>query len=378
MEKNKQILNEWNQEISKYEKLNFKEAKELYKKYLESNKAKAKMREELILKTQYVIYNFIKNNGLIYMNSYYYDMSDIISTCIEIWIKKIDSGTLLEKESFAEVFDIEFYNNLNEYLNISKDIEESDYMYNIKEFIALIMDYQRLKEASDDYNYYDLVKYMGENEKYHKLLYQINPQYYNLTMHILENKDHYNFWRKRMEEFKKPIEEQNWEPFIEYYNKHIDYDDFIREYRYLEKQIDPYTTKYFELLDKIIDSFELKDNNLNMSKTTLYKLRHLVINNGIEYSRIDINKIKYDFEIEFDKKNLKNELIKTIRNSGKLSKVEENIIYKYFGIYDGEQKTLEAIAKEYGITRNAIRIKQIRAIRKLCYPSVRKELKKLL
>ena len=48
MEKNNQILNEWNQEISKYEKLNFKEAKELYKKYLESNKAK--MREELILK----------------------------------------------------------------------------------------------------------------------------------------------------------------------------------------------------------------------------------------------------------------------------------------------------------------------------------------
>lgn len=376
MEKNKQILNEWNQEISKYEKLNFKEAKELYKKYLENNKAK--MREELILKTQYVIYNFIKNNGLIYMNSYYYDMSDIISTCIEIWIKKIDSGTLLEKESFAEVFDIEFYNNLNEYLNISKDIEASDYMYNIKEFIALIMDYQRLKEASDDYNYYDLVKYMGENEKYHKLLYQINPQYYNLAMHILENKDHYNFWRKRMEEFKKPIEEQNWEPFIDYYNKHIDYDDFIREYRYLEKQIDPYTTRYFELLDKIIDSFELKDNNLNMSKTTLYKLRHLVINNGIEYSRIDINKIKYDFEIDFDKKNLKNELIKTIRNSGKLSKVEEDIIYKSFGIYDGEQKTLEAIAKEYGITRNAIRIKQIRAIRKLCYPSIRKELKNLL
>ena len=37
-----------------------------------------------------------------------YDMSDIIGACNEIWIKKIDEGILLQKETFNEYESIGF------------------------------------------------------------------------------------------------------------------------------------------------------------------------------------------------------------------------------------------------------------------------------
>lgn len=84
------ILNEWLIQISQYDKLKFNEAQELYKKALISrNDELRKMyMDKVILGTLYVLYNYISRNELLIFSSSFYDMNDIISSFVEVWIEK--------------------------------------------------------------------------------------------------------------------------------------------------------------------------------------------------------------------------------------------------------------------------------------------------
>ena len=303
MEKNKNKLEEWEKEISKYEKLNFNDAKQMYIEFINcDNQKKERIREELILGTLYVVCNFIKNSGLLYMNSYYYDMSDIIATCNEIWIKKIDEGMLLQKETFNKIFDSDFYNQICKSLNITSDIDSKIYLYNIKSFTKLLMHYIKEKEKNEKYDYYELTKYIEDNPTYQSF-YQIFDFYFN----------------------------------------------------------EKYNVSFFEFIDRIIESFELEEENLNLSNTNLYKIKNIIINNGMEYSREDINKLTIEnFENEMDIQYLREELIKVLET---LTKREEKIISERYGLYDGERKSLEEVAKKIGVT--SARIRDIEARRKI-------------
>ena len=116
MGNNLEILNEWNKTISSYHTFKFVEARELYQKIvsIDDSNLKRQYMQELIVGTLYVVSNFIKSNGLLYLNSVSYDMNDIISISNEIWLSKINSGKLLEVNSFREMFDSDYYNALNE------------------------------------------------------------------------------------------------------------------------------------------------------------------------------------------------------------------------------------------------------------------------
>jgi len=52
---------------------------------------------------------------------------------------------------------------------------------------------------------------------------------------------------------------------------------------------------------------------------------------------------------------------------GRLSEREANVLRLRFGLVDGEQHTLEDIGRRYGITREAVRQAEARALRKLQY-----------
>lgn len=306
MEKNRKVLEEWENEISKYQKLKFEDAKKMY---IEFTKCKEKqIREELITRTLYVVCNFIKNSGLLYMNSYYYDMSDIIGACNEIWIKKIDEGMLLQKETFNKIFDPDFYSEICKSLNITSDVNSETYICNLKLFIELLVYYKKEKEKNDKYDYYELTKYIENNPIYHSF-YQLFYFYYD----------------------------------------------------------EKYNISYFEFIDKIIDSFELEDEDLKISTSKLYKMRNIVINNGMEYYRSDINDITVDsFEKEMDIQYLREELIKAL---GTLEKRNAQVISERYGIYDGEAKDVKFLAKKFRVTSGRIRQIEAKTLRRLRHPS---------
>ncbi|MEJ2289932.1 MAG: sigma-70 family RNA polymerase sigma factor [Deinococcales bacterium] len=52
---------------------------------------------------------------------------------------------------------------------------------------------------------------------------------------------------------------------------------------------------------------------------------------------------------------------------GRLSEREANVLRLRFGLVDGQQHTLEDIGRQYGITREAVRQAEARALRKLQY-----------
>lgn len=71
-------------------------------------------------------------------------------------------------------------------------------------------------------------------------------------------------------------------------------------------------------------------------------------------------------------KALHNEIIQVLDS---LSEREKQIIILRFGLYDGKQRTLETIGKEFGVTRERIRQIEAKALRKLRHPSRSKKLK---
>ena len=79
MGNNLEILNEWNKTLSSYRTFKFVEARELYQKIVNiaDSNLKRQYMQELIMGTLYVVSNFIKSNGLLYLNSISYDMKKV-------------------------------------------------------------------------------------------------------------------------------------------------------------------------------------------------------------------------------------------------------------------------------------------------------------
>lgn len=187
----------------------------------------------------------------------------------------------------------------------------------MKSFLNLLIYYKKEKEKNEKYDYYKLMKYIEDNPIYYP--------FYQLCTFYFEGK---------------------------------------------------YNVSYFELMDKIIDYFELEGEDLKISASKLYKIRGLVIKNGMDYSRIDIKKITEDnLEKEMDIQYLREELIKVL---GTLTQREAKIISEIYGLYDGERKSLEEVAKKIGVTSERIRQIEIKVLRKLRHPSRSRFLKDFL
>lgn len=114
-------LMQWYDQISSLPKLKINVAQDLYRKAIstQDKTLKKEYMDELILGTLYVVYGFIKRNGLELLVSSSYDMNDIISSFNSVWIKKLYNGELLNVDRYSLLFSSPFYNEV--YNNLCGD-----------------------------------------------------------------------------------------------------------------------------------------------------------------------------------------------------------------------------------------------------------------
>lgn len=345
MSKNKEILNKWKQEIKDYEKLTLQQSQEIYINIIkcDNEKTKKQLRDKLITGTLYVIHNFIENNGYTYMNGISYDMDDIINATVETWIKRLDSGEILNVDNLKKIITRDFYNEINENMGVNIDIDSKEYLYSIRDFIEFAADYIKIKEKNPDTKYIEIIEYLKSKKEYYPLLKRINNAYYELK------------------QYEEGTREKN-----TYHEE------------WLKKHINEYDMSSFELLDGIIKSLE-SEEKVHLPKTVLYNLRFLAISNGLEYQKSNIDNITYDnLEEIIDQKELRKTLIEMIENCSGVSDVHKKIIYKRFGFLDGTPKTLEETAYELNHTKEYVRQSEAKLLRKLRSPLRAKKIKDYL
>ena len=318
MKNNLEILNEWEKTISNYPKFKFTEAKELYQKIqnITDSNLKRTYMQKLIMGTLYVVANFIKSSGLLCLNSVSYDMNDIISVSNEIWINKINLGKLLEINSFGEMFDSDYYNKLCSGLGITKYPISINTILDVNTFIDLLTDYIDLKKKYTEFDHLKFLEFVKDSKKYDGIKFMIF--YYGI------NSDICNFF------------------------------------------------------DAIIKSFELEDEDINMSKNKLKKLKYILISNGLDYLRTNINDIVVeDIADSCVDVCCRKQVLDIVLNSHLDDSLKE-ILLKRFGISDGRCPTTEDFVKEDRVTRKIIRIKEERALRELRKPVYAEQLKQFI
>ena len=114
-------LMQWYNQISSLPKLKITVAQELYKKATntQDETLKKEYMDELILGTLYVVYEYIKRNGLELLVSSSYDMNDIISSFNSVWIQKLYNGELLNVDRYSLLFTSPYFNEV--YNNLCGD-----------------------------------------------------------------------------------------------------------------------------------------------------------------------------------------------------------------------------------------------------------------
>ncbi len=103
-------LENWWENYKIYPKLSISEVKTLYLQYQQTNDKK--IFEEIINGTMYLIYNSLKNYYYVNYNATDFDIEDIIMNSIELWIKYLKSGKILNLQLFSEYFRRNFHYQL--------------------------------------------------------------------------------------------------------------------------------------------------------------------------------------------------------------------------------------------------------------------------
>ena len=181
------ILNEWLIQISQYDKLRFNEAQDFYKKALLSkNDDLRKMyMDKIILGTLYVLYNYITRNELLIFSSSSYDMNDIISSFIEVWIKKIYDGELLNADSYSSIINRKFCNEVYQKLVGTKLIINETFEISTDLFANLLYNFIRLKNKGLEFTLNDLIYLVAKDrEEYNYLIKKCNFRIMSLFENI--------------------------------------------------------------------------------------------------------------------------------------------------------------------------------------------------
>lgn len=319
MKENLEILNEWTETLSNYDKLSLGEAKALYQKFL-NEKDPVKKEEyynNLIYGVLHIVPKFIINNNLTYLNGLSYDMNDIISSINEIIIKLIGNGELLKLKSYSEIFNNEFFYKLTENLGITKRYPYNNTSIDIDTFTMLLSNYIKLKENNIDYNYLNFLEYLKNNENYRHA--------YNI---LSNNKE--------------------------------------------------YASRLCRVFDGIIASFKLDDLDSHISKTRIRNLLYILYSNGLDYIDGDLDSLKVSDSCEsVINEETRKKCIDIIENSV-LNNNQKEILLKRFGFEDGQYYTLEKAGAELGLKKSTVEFREKSAIWTLRRSSALSEFKKLM
>lgn len=164
MNNNELILNQWEKQISNYEKLTIDAAKNLYKKasLTTDPDLKKTYMNSLVLGTLYVILQYIKRNQLSFFIKPPYDMNDVISSFNEVWINKIYNGELLHVSGFSQLFTSSFFSEIYYKLGGSKISNDLLKLTN-EQLLDLFLKYVELKNSGNVDIYGTLRKYCSNN-----------------------------------------------------------------------------------------------------------------------------------------------------------------------------------------------------------------------
>lgn len=190
MKRNQYILDKWSEEIDNYEQLKITEAQDLYKKYLktEDEELKKSYMNRLVLGTSYVIRDYIKKNNLIMLCTPQFDMEDLISSFMEVWIKFILDGRLLDVNMYSSLFRSSLYTEVYTSLGCS-DIEVSHQFFLTADVVRdLFSRYTECRNKDIEFECYDIL------ESYHLLrelpyIHNLIPLFEKMYTRLITEKD---------------------------------------------------------------------------------------------------------------------------------------------------------------------------------------------
>lgn len=164
MDNNELILNQWEKQISNYEKLTIDAAQNLYKKasLTTDPNLKKNYMDSLVLGTLYVILQYIKKNQLSFFIKPPYDMNDVINSFNEIWINKIYNGELLHVSRFSQIFTSSFFSEVYNKLGGS-EISNDLLKLTDDQLLDWFLKYVELKNSDNTDIYGTLRKYCFNN-----------------------------------------------------------------------------------------------------------------------------------------------------------------------------------------------------------------------
>lgn len=160
MKRNKYILDKWADEISNYKELSITEAQELYRKYVttEDEELKKSYLNKLILGTSYVLCDYISKNNLIMLCTPQFDMDDLINSFLEVWIKLIKKGKLLDVKIYSGLFTSSLFTDLYESLGCSEIEISQQFSITAEVFCDLFYRYAECKNCDKEFDYYDILE----------------------------------------------------------------------------------------------------------------------------------------------------------------------------------------------------------------------------
>lgn len=299
------VLNEWQKQISGYDKLKLSEAQELCRKAFETSDETIKKlyMDKVILGTLYVVYNYITRNNLSIFSSRAYDTNDIISSFVERWIKKIYDGELLSIDKYSNIFTRTYFNEVYQNL-VGKDIFINETFGMPTELFAeLFYIFIQFKNKGLSFTYNDLIKVISKDE-YH--------------------------------------------------------------YSYL---IEKYDSSIMLMFENMYNNLNCnKDENLDIGITKINDFFKVFIDIGITKSISNNLLDDTDMESNVINKAVFKQFVKDIDNALANDR-QRQIIHQRYGLDDGIPKTLDEVAKIHNITRERVRQIEAKCLRLLRHPN---------
>ena len=167
--------------INSSKKLKYNAAKELYIKYFNETNLDLKRQymDELIFNTLYIVDNYIKRNNLIILCNSKSDYEDLYSAFIEVWIRKLKGGILLNVSAYSYIFNPSFMNDV--FRSVIGESINFFNIYNLKtDHVAkLFSEYTMLKNNNKEI--------ITDNPYYKRLILIFDGIYKNLNIDVNED-----------------------------------------------------------------------------------------------------------------------------------------------------------------------------------------------
>ncbi len=186
---NEQILESWNLQFKNQKKLNFEEAKELLKLASKETDESLKKQyyDKVILGTEHVIYEYLKNSKLYLLSSTEINTEDIISATYGAWIECINEGLLLEKDGYSLITQSNKFNEkLKSKLGVKSTLKNSKIKSKIAEYFIKYYKAINNDKQEDTAN---IFKELNEETKNDKVLgqYDFYSLFQNIAQYLEEN-----------------------------------------------------------------------------------------------------------------------------------------------------------------------------------------------